>query len=440
MPKEKDYTVVAYGLTGMNNLKKSADYFLDDTKRITPHTVLNADAYDDGVVVMRNGFKLEIPLTKPHSLWGGSSILCVSQGMLYQLEGTTPIPICAVPGPTFARLEYVELMDRVYMSNGYWKKILELTSGDTRDWGLTLPSFPEFDQVAGILPPGKYKLCYTRAHTASRTIGGNGPIAEVEWEGGMASLKLKNKPADCLVWITEPNGSELFLAPVTSDGTVSIPFYNRPLPTFGVEAPPPLRGLCFAHGRMWGGDREALRFCEEFRAEQFQPNSVFEVTEDIVLIAPVQEGLFVNSLETTWLLKGRDPAKMEKEKVGDGAIPGSLTFTQVEGAGYEISKKLSQLPSPVWATRKGFVVGTATGHVVHLTESRLRINPLSRAASLSRVVEGRPQTLITLLGSPVGVQDEALSEDFTRGRIFVPAPVEMTLNGGVILDGEGEFA
>jgi len=440
MPKEKDYTVVAYGLTGMNNLKKSPGYFLDDTKRITPHTILNADAYDDGVVVMRNGYKLEVALTRPHSLWSGSSVFCVADGVLYLIEGKTPISICPVSGPTAARMEYVELSGRVYMSNGYWKRIFELDSGATRPWGLTLPSYPEFEQVAGDLPPGTYKLCYTRAHSASRTLGGNGPIAEVSWAGGTASLKLKNKPADCLAWITEPNGSELFLAPVAGDGTVSSPFYNRPLPTFGVEAPPPLRGLCFAHGRMWGGDGKVVRFSEEFRAEHFMPDSRFDFSENIVLIAPVQEGIFVNSLNTTWLLKGRDPAKMEKEKVGDGAIPGSLTFTQVEGAGYEISKKLSQLPSPVWATRRGFVVGTATGHVVHLTESKLKINAMSRAASLSRVVEGRPQTLITLLGSPVGPQDEALSEDFTRGRIFIPAPAEITLSGGAILDGEGEFA
>lgn len=170
------------------------------------------------------------------------------------------------------------------------------------------------------------------------------------------------------------------------------------------------------------------------------PDNRFPFSEEIVMTVPIQEGMFVNSLTSTWLLHGKDPAKMEVEKVGDGAIPGTLTFTQVEGAGYEISKKLSQLPSPVWATRKGFVVGTATGHVVHLTESRLKINPMTKGAALSRVVEGRPQTLITLHGSPVGKQDEAISDDFTRGRIFVPAPVEITLYGGVIIDGEGEFA
>lgn len=438
MPKEKNYDVVAYGFTGMNNLKESPSYFLDDTKRITPHTVLDADVYDDGMLSGRKGYRRVIPLVRPHSLWGGSVMLVVSEGTLYLIQGEAVVPVCSVSGPKMARLEYVELNSRVHMSNGYWKRVLELVSGETRDWGLPLPSFPEFDQVDGDLPPGKYKLCYTRFY--NRVLGGNGPLAEVSWSGGTASLKLKNRPADCLAWITEANGSELFLAPVAPDGTLSTPHYNKPLPTFGVEPPPPMKAICFAHGRVWGADGKSLLFSEEFRAEHFLPDSRFDFSEEIVLVAPVSEGIFVNSLTTTWLLKGKDPYKMEKEKVGDGAIPGSLTFTLVEGAGYEISKKLSQTPSPVWATRRGFVVGTATGHVVHLTESRLKINPMSRGAALSRVVNGRPQTLITLHGSPVGVQDETLSEDFTRGRIFVPAPVELTLSGGVILSGEGEFA
>lgn len=440
MPKEKSNEIVALGMTGMNNLRETPGYFLDDTKRITPQTVLNADVYDDGVVVKRKGYRRAISLTEPHSLWCGSAMFCVSEGTLYLIEGETTIPICSVSGPKFARMEYVELNQRIYMANGYWRGIYELGLGSVREWGLSLPSYPEFEMTSGNLPPGRYKVCYTRTNTTTRSIGGNGPIAEAEWEGGTATLKLKNKPADCLTWITQPNGLEFFLAPVAPDGTINHPHFNKPLPTFGVEPPPNLRGLSFAHGRMWGADGKVLRYSEEFRAEHFMPDNRFPFSEEIVMTVPIQEGMFVNSLASTWLLHGKDPAKMEVEKVGDGAIPGTLTFTQVEGAGYEISKKLSQLPSPVWATRKGFVVGTATGHVVHLTESRLKINPMTKGAALSRVVEGRPQTLITLHGSPVGKQDEAISDDFTRGRIFVPAPVEITLYGGVIIDGEGEFA
>lgn len=440
MPKEKSSEVVALGMTGMNNLRETPGYFLDDTKRITPHTILNADVYDDGVLMRRKGYRRVIPLVEPHSLWGGSAMFCVAQGVLYLIDGETPIPVCNITGPRSSAMEYVELNQRVFMSNGYWKGIYELGLAEVRGWGLPLPSYPEFEMTDGDLPPGTYKLCYTRSYTRSRSIGGNGPIAEASWEGGTGSLKLKNKPADCLVWITQPNGLEFFLAPVAQDGTIGSPHYNKPLPTFGVEPPPAMRGLSFGHGRMWGADGKTVRYSEEFRAEHYMPDNQFSFSEEIIMTAPVQEGVFVNSLTTTWLLKGKDPAKMEVEKVGDGAIPGTLTFTQVEGAGYEISKKLSQLPSPVWATRKGFVVGTATGHVVHLTESRLKINPMTRGAALSRVVGGRPQTLITLHGSPVGKQDETVSNDFTRGRIFVPAPVEITLYGGVILDGEGEFA
>ena len=51
-----------------------------------------------------------------------------------------------------------------------------------------------------------------------------------------------------------------------------------------------------------------------------------------------------------------------------------------------MSRRLSQLPSPVWIGAHGYVVGTQTGHLVHLTESRLgsRFGPRGAAYSESR--------------------------------------------------------
>jgi hypothetical protein len=422
----------------MNNLRETPGYFLDDTNRITPHTILNADVYDDGVVVPRGGYQKVIPLTEPHSLWGGSAMFCISQNVLLLVDGVSAIPICNITGPKYSRMEYVELGSRVYMSNGYWKGVYELGDGIMREWGLPLPGYPELEQTQGVMPPGAYKLCFTRFYKTM--LGGSGPISEVSWDGGIAGIKVKNRPADCAAWITQPGGSEFFLAPIDQDGNITSPHYNKPLPTFGVESPPLMKCICFSFGRLWGVQGRMVHFSEEFRAEHFYPDNKFPFSEDLVMLAPVNGGIFVASTANTWLLKGRDPAKMEVDRVGDGAIPGSATYTQVEGAGYEISKKLSQTPSPVWATKKGFVVGTNTGHLVHLTESRLRINPMTKAASLSRVVEGRPQTIVTLYGAPVGKHDASLTDDFTRGRIFVPAPVEMTLYGGVIFDGQGEYS
>jgi hypothetical protein len=87
------------------------------------------------------------------------------------------------------------------------------------------------------------------------------------------------------------------------------------------------------------------------------------------------------------------------------------------GGGYEISRKLTQMPSPVWMTKQGIVVGTHTGHVVHLTESKVRVNSRTRGAALYRVQNGIPQVLMSLYGESWGA-DETLLRIFEENKLF----------------------
>jgi hypothetical protein len=83
-----------------------------------------------------------------------------------------------------------------------------------------------------------------------------------------------------------------------------------------------------------------------------------------------------------------------------------------------MSRRLSQIPSPVWIGKHGVVIGTQTGHLVHLTESRLRMSVRSQGGSLFRVKKGVPQ-IITVLSGPL--QDEELETEaavFEDGKLF----------------------
>ena len=335
-------------------------------------------------------------------------------------------------------MSYVEVNNTVYLSNGYWNGAYDLLTGEMRSWGLPLPPSPKTSLVDGDLPPGRYSLCYTTYENGR--IGGNGPIATVEFLGDSFGIQLINLPANVLCWITQPNGGEFYLAQVDEDNVIRNPYYTQRLPTLHVIPPPPFACMFARAGRLWGASGNTLYYSHEFRYEDFSLANTIPFPEEIVLMAPIADGIFVNSQQSTWLIKGYDPAKMSVDHVGDGAVLGTLTYALVEGGGYEISRKLSQLPSPVWMSPAGVVVGTANGHLVHMTKGRLRLWPMSRGAAVHWMQNGRPITLITLYGTPREREDQDLLNIFKRGKIFISAPLLHNAQGGVNLSGEGALS
>ena len=133
---------------------------------------------------------------------------------------------------------------------------------------------------------------------------------------------------------------------------------------------------------------------------------------------------------------------MTLKRVGDGVIPGSLTLAQISAgiaggaATSQIFAAQSKMPTPVWMSPSGWVVGTQGGNLTHMTEGRLRINPRAQGASLYRMKDGIPQVITSLHGPPVrGDDDPDLAAIFNRGRLYAPAPYELILTDGYIAVG-----
>ena len=414
--------VTAYGFKGMSNLPGAAGKLLDDERQISPKIVLNADVTDGGAINERTGFKETKALLNCHSLWGGSAMLCVAEGAdvpqaLFRIEGEQAWELCPVPGPP-AQVNYFEIKNLVYVSNPNWRAVYDLL-GALRDWGVPLPPAPEVAMVGGDMPPGAYFVAYTNVQGGR--LGGNGPLTKVGWNGASSGIQLLNMPTGAVCWITHPNGDELFLA-LVSGGIISAATPQlQPLPTFRAAPPPGFNHFVYEHGRIWGARGNKILFSDPNQYELFRESNFIPFPEDLVLLAPVTGGIFANSLSSTWFLEGADPAQMKIERVGDGAIPGSLIVAQMSGpsvgGGYEISRKLTQMPSPVWMTEHGIVVGTHTGHVVHLTEAKVRINSRTRGAGLYRVQNGIPQVIMSLYGDSWNT-DEVLRRIFEENKLF----------------------
>jgi len=428
--------ITAYGFKGMNNLPTTAARLLDDERQLTPRIVLNADVTDGGVLQRRCGYRQVVGLDNCHSLWAESVMLCVAQGTsspqaLYRVEGSQARELCGVPGPR-SQISYEEINGLIYAAGPYWPGIVyDPLNEVVRPWGVSLPPAPAITLVDGSLPPGTYSFCYTNAE--GDRLGGNGPLVQIRWEGGTQGVQLHNLLAGAVCWMTHPNGKDLFLAPLSGGVVTGQSPYLQPLASFMVQPPPGFSHFVSAFGRVWGARGKKILYSDPHQYDWFRVANYLPFLEDLVLLAPVTGGIFANSRTRTWFLEGTDPAKMNLHTVGDGAVPGTMVMAQMEGGGYEISRKLAQLPSPVWMSRKGLVVGTHTGHVVHLTEAKVSLTPRTRGAGLYRTQNGIPQVVASLFGPPGEVTE--LEEVFTRGRMYIPAPLEVVGSGGVEVSG-----
>lgn len=423
--------VTAFGFKGMNNLPEFAAKLLDRERQITPSVILNADVTDGGVIQARGGYVLTKALTNCHSLWGGSVMLIVADGVtwpqaLYRVEGVTATELCEVTGPR-AQVSYEKINNVIYASNPYWKTTYDLLAGTVSSWGVPLPPAPDIALVAGELPPGTYSLCYT--NVIGDRLGGNGPLVQIRWEGDAQGILLRNLPAGALCWITHPNGEKLFLAPVTGGVVTGQSPWMKPLPSFMVQPPPGFSHFVYAFGRIWGALGKKVYYSDPSQYEWFRPANFLPFLEDVVLVAPVTSGLFVSSSKNTWYLDGTEPAKMSSRRTGNGAIPGTLSMVQVPAniaggaATNDLFAQLSKMPTPVWMSPTGFVAGTHGGNLTYLTENRLKVQPRSQGAALYRIIEGIPQVMASLYGVKGAVDN--LDEFFSRGTMYIPAPVEV---------------
>src|SRR5208337_3110136 len=358
-----------WGSKGMNNLPMSAANLLDQNHQMTPQVLLNADVSDGGVLRQRGGYQLLRTLVNCHSLAGQekglSVMLCVAQGVaypqsLFQIEEDGAQELAPVPGPP-ALVSYAEINNRVYMANPYWTGVLNLKTGEMESWGVPLPPAPQISLVEGDLPPGEYKLAYTNSDDHRQS--GNGPLVAIRWEGGTFGILL-NLPPGARAWMTQPDGKDLFLSPVASGVISAVAPDFQPLDSFMVQPPPGFSHLVYAHGRIWGIRGKRLYYSDPARFDWFRPKNYLPFTEELTLIGPAMEGLFVSSWLSTWYLEGTDPSKMKKTLVGQGAIPGTLSMTEQDSGHYTISRPDSFPPTPTWMDPSGFSVGSHSGHVV----------------------------------------------------------------------------
>jgi hypothetical protein len=406
---------------GMSNIKQSEALFIGRDKKCQPRIILNADVTSRGRLIKREGSAKFVDLTNPHSLWAcDTAMLCASESKLYRISQGQTVEICSITGPD-AELSYVEIDNKIYISNQYWNTIFDPSDNSTLDWGLTLPEQPVISSTAGNLPVGTYQLCFTKF--SGREISGNGAIALIELtsEGG---ISIANRSADSLVWMTDPNGSKFYFAGQL-DTVVDIALSSEPLPSFLCSPPPYMEYLSYAFGRVWGNVDNVLYYSEPFHPEWFRTAlNKFEFDQNITLIAQVPTGIFVGCENTTYFLEGSEPAQMKQLIAGKGAIPGTLKYcNNVPELGDILSPaERIHVNVPIWLSQEGIVIGNASGRLFNLTQQKVKFRPGIRGASVHRMKNGEFQYLTSFKqgspGSGFGMADTATAEVIRNGKVI----------------------
>ena len=395
----------------MNNVQQEGG--ISEEGVVAPRVILNADVTLEGRIKRRQGFRLAVNLPNAHSLWGNRAVmLCAAEGYLYRIyPDASKIQVCTIDGPEDERLYYETAENMVYVSSRYWNGIFDLMNNNVRAWGIPLPGQPMLSQAAGSLPSGVYRACFTNADTKGN-LGGNGQIAEIELysEGGIAIL---NRPADAIVWTTEPNGDTFFYAGEI-DAITANPSLEA-LPTFLCAPPEPMTFIRVRFGRMWGVVNDRFVYSEPYRYDLFKVNNYFGYDAEIRMVAATPGGFFIGFADKCLFLAGTQPEEMREQYAGAGVVKGTVAYCNNVG---ELGNNV-----PLWISKDGIVAGASTGQIVPITLNKVQFSAGQEGMAHSRVVNGAPQYMGGFVqgsskGSGVGFGDSATCDVVRNGKVL----------------------
>jgi hypothetical protein len=406
------------GFSGANNVK-TEERFYSKTGIVEPRVILNADVDLTNHLIIRKGKTLFITLPGTHSLWAGNlCMLCVANGILYRNVQGQAVNIDSVAGPRYP-FSYIDVDDKVYISNPYWQGVFDPSSNSILPWGIPLPPGPMLLSGNGNLPAGTYHVCMT--NVVSGELSGNGAVSQITLaaEGG---IQILNRPAGVFAWVTDSD-EYLFYLVGTADTIVDLPTVE-PLPSFLCSPPPYLENLCYAFGRIWGSNGSDVYYSQPFKFGWFKVTSnKFSFDSNITLIAKVPTGLFIGMEDRTRFLAGTEPEQMVQSDAGAGSIKNTLAYcNNMPELGWTLGTPEKDFTDvPVWLTSEGIVVGNGSGKFFNITKNKIKMSIPQQGASLYRNLEGKIQFLTSFkkgtIGSGAGFSDTDTDAAFKNGAI-----------------------
>ncbi len=285
------------------------------------------------------------------------------------------------------RLAVARAPGRIYWMTNSAKGAIE--GNTSRSWGMDAPVFAAAS-IPGTMPNDEYRVTVTFVRGGQESGALNGQ--RISGTGIRVTMPAGEKNIYC----TGPDGTAYFLAANTTALTfdiLSVPD-GPELDTQFCIAPPLGHIIAYWKGRMLIAVNDALFWTPAFRLEVVRPDTSFvRFGERIRIVAPFEGGIYIGTSTRHFLLSGNDPTKWQPLIVANyGAIEGTLAVN-FSNPGQDATD--GQVPTPVWTTRQGIVMGKPGG-LVNVTEARYRFGEAQRGSAVIRSYAGFRQYLTVM--------------------------------------------
>lgn len=408
---------------GINNRMRETERGAGERGQASPflRSAVNVNLSREGKPFRRDGYQ-QVYTGNYHSLWrhpSSSFALVVKDGQLTLLAGETPIETTLGPIDPYKPVDYAYLNGMTYFSNGETNGRVSM-DGQLLPWGRPVPTQPDVNVITGL---GLYEGCY---HVSASYVdidgvehGASEPVTVDAAEGSGLEITLPyafpDRIAYAEIFVSQASGETLYnVGQLNAPGTLTVGQaemgVGRPIETLFKEAPFPGQLVCEFSGRVYVAVGDALFFTDPLRYELVSPETnVILFPQEITLLEPSHDGLYVGYGSAVDFLPGTDPFDMQRRLVSSyGAVMG--TGKQLPGHHFDLPLDFV----PVWwGQHVGFVLGQPGGQVRLLTENRLATKKFEAGAIITREHEGLTQLIGTLRdpgGSAAVATDSAVAE------------------------------
>ena len=203
---------------------------------------------------------------------------------------------------------------------------------------------------------------------------------------------------------------DLWLSPVVNP-TATLPAIAGKL----LRQPPHATSMTYYNGRLYLAQNRTLWATELYLYNFVDATSGYKLFEaDITMIGAVTDGIYVGTKECLWFMTGPTFAEMKRTWALDaGVIPGSMVYMPGELANPPQVPLVAVTPGVsgvMFLTTKGVCLGSDSGKVTNMTETKYIFPEAVDAAALFRQQDGVNQYIATLQNGGSPLQSAAIGD------------------------------
>jgi len=367
----------------------------------------NINLDNTGKLLTRNGFIKRIN-GDFHSLWSnGKYCFFVVGAELHRLhENFTTTEIVRTDLTLDYYMSFSVANDVVYYSNGKETGIYQI--GRNRTWGIQPPVFqPIVEATSGSMQEGRYQYALTYIRYDGQE-SGTGVADSIVLTDDQAinftdiPVSPDTEVTHKVIYITPRNGETLYRAMLISNNVTSA-YYNNPesvdlrhlLTTQFMTSAPAGQIVANLSGVFYVAYDNFIFYSDEFGYELFDLRRFLPFEETITMLAPVQDGIWVGTVNKIYFINGLKPKDARLlEKSDYGVLPTSVSYivtSKVQGLeNYNVEE------APIFITTDGLSIGLSGGILVNLTEATFDLNASGQASTIYRQEDGIDQVIISI--------------------------------------------